>query len=172
VRANGILYEAGAALVQRRPRCDLYHAALRVQAGRDRYVIEMAPAWTEGGHGAVAEGPVGSRHLGRFVLFRYEIRCWLDGSIPDVDAAVDSPRRLSEDPALARRVVDLAPSVPRLVWGRDQLRTGDMWNSNSVVAWLLSRAGIDVADVHPPARGRAPGWKAGRTAADRTRERQ
>jgi hypothetical protein len=42
-----------------------------------------------------------------------------------------------------------------------------MWNSNSVVAWLLVRTGIDAAAVAPPARGRAPGWHAGLVAAAR-----
>jgi hypothetical protein len=36
-----------------------------------------------------------------------------------------------------------------------------MWNSNSVVAWLLARARIDARLAQVPARGRAPGWKAG-----------
>jgi hypothetical protein len=35
-----------------------------------------------------------------------------------------------------------------------------MWNSNSVVAWLLERSGHD-ADLRPPGGGRAPGWAAG-----------
>jgi hypothetical protein len=47
------------------------------------------------------------------------------------------------------------------------MATGDMWNSNSLVAWLLARAGIDTEDVAPPARGRAPGWSAGLITAAR-----
>jgi hypothetical protein len=40
-----------------------------------------------------------------------------------------------------------------------------MWNSNSVVAWLLTRAGIDADAIRPPTGGRAPGWRAGIVAA-------
>jgi hypothetical protein len=66
---------------------------------------------------------------------------------------------------VARRLVELAPELPCPVWGRDELRLGEMWNSNSVVAWLLVRAGIDPDGVRPPAGGRAPGWGAGVAAA-------
>jgi hypothetical protein len=36
-----------------------------------------------------------------------------------------------------------------------------MWNSNSVVSWLLSRADLDLSESGPPRHGRAPGWRAG-----------
>jgi hypothetical protein len=42
-----------------------------------------------------------------------------------------------------------------------------MWNSNSVIAWLLARSGIDTESVRPPAGGRAPGWQAGLEVARR-----
>ena len=174
VRYNGLVYEAAAARLDRRERCDLFHSALEVRVGRDRYVIEMAPVWSEpaGDRGVVGEGAVGSRLLGVLRAFRYEIRRWPDGRIPDVAEAVDSPQRLTEDPAVARRVLELAPTVPRLVWGRDETHTGEMWNSNSVTAWLLARSAIDVRLAHVPAGGRAPGWHAGlalATAAPRPR---
>jgi hypothetical protein len=35
------------------------------------------------------------------------------------------------------------------------------WNSNSVIAWLLARAGLSAETVRPPPGGRAPGWAAG-----------
>ncbi len=47
------------------------------------------------------------------------------------------------------------------------LRTGDMWNSNSVTSWVLARAGVDLDGFHPPGGGRAPGWSAGVTDAGR-----
>lgn len=50
---------------------------------------------------------------------------------PDVGEAVESPRRLTDERARALRVLDLVPHVPTAVWGRDELETGDMWNSNS-----------------------------------------
>jgi hypothetical protein len=42
-----------------------------------------------------------------------------------------------------------------------------MWNSNSVIAWLIARSGIDAKAIRPPAMGRAPGWLAGLVAAQR-----
>jgi hypothetical protein len=100
-------------------------------------------------------------------MFRYEVRRWRDGVIPDVDEAVDSPQRLTNSAEQARRLLDLAPRVPTLVWGRDDLKAGEMWNSNSIISWLLARAGIDVASIKPPAGGRAPGWNAGILLAQR-----
>ncbi|HSI79419.1 MAG TPA: hypothetical protein VK919_02095 [Solirubrobacterales bacterium] len=167
VRLNGRIYEAVAARLGRRRPCDLYHSALEVEVAEGTYVIEQTPVpdLSGAGRGAVAGGPVGSRWAGRLRVFRYEIRLWLGGSIPDVAEAVDSPRRLCRDEACARRVLDAVPRVPTPVWGRDELGTGEMWNSNSVIAWVLAEAGIDAAGVQPPAGGRAPGWRAGVTLA-------
>jgi hypothetical protein len=64
-------------------------------------------------------------------------------------------------------VLDLVPQVPTPVWGRDELRTGDMWNSNSVTAWVIARSGMDVESICPPPAGRAPGWHAGLEVARR-----
>jgi hypothetical protein len=100
-------------------------------------------------------------------LFRYEIRRWRNGLIPDLDEAVESPRRLSDDPDCARRLLEQVPRVPTPVWGRDELRTGEMWNSNSVISWLLARSGLDVESIQPPSGGRAPGWRAGIVLARR-----
>ena len=58
---------------------------------------------------------------GRLRIFRYEIRRWRDGQIPDVAEAVGGPRCLSDDEACARRVLDLVPQVPRPVWGRERV---------------------------------------------------
>ena len=133
-----------------------------------RFVIEQAPAWGEGSHrGVVAGGAVGARALGRFRLFRYEIRSWREGIIPDIAEAVESPLRLSEQPEYAQRVLELAPQVPTPVWGRDELGAGEMWNSNSTVSWLLACSGIDIQSISLPRRGRAPGWNAGIAIAHR-----
>jgi len=169
VRLNGRVYEAVAARAQRRPACDLYHSALQVEVAEGRFVIEQAPVhdWSGEQRGVVAEGAVGSRRAGRFRVFRYEIRLWFGGHIPDVAEAVDSPRRLANDEARARRVLDLIAQVPTPVWGRDELATGDMWNSNSVIAWVLARSGIDAEAIQPPVGGRAPGWQAGLVVARR-----
>lgn len=168
VRLNGRAYEALVASLARRPRLDLYHSALIVSVPEARYVIESAPVGDGPGRGVVSEGPVGHRLLGRFRLFRYELRCWRDGVIPDVAEAVDSPRRLTSDPFLTRHLLEVVPAVPNPVWGRDELGTGDMWNSNSVVSWLLTTTGLDPDSIRPPAGGRAPGWDAGVVVARRT----
>jgi hypothetical protein len=169
VRINGRVFEAVAARHGRRKACDLYHSALEVRLGPDRWVIEMAPAWNtpDPDRGVVAEGPVGLRWLGRSRLFRYEVRRWHDGRIPDVSEAVDSPRRMSADAEHARRVLALAPTFCTATWALDEQRTGDMWNSNSLISWLLARSGHDMTTVAPPAGGRAPGWAAGLVVASR-----
>ena len=169
VRLNGRLYEALAARLQRRPAFDLYHSALQVEVQEGTFVIEQAPVhdWSGKERGVVAEGAVGSRWAGRFRIFRYEIRLWRGGNIPDVAEAVESPQRLTTDQDRARRVLDVVAQVPTPVWGRDELGTGEMWNSNSVIAWVIARSGIDTASVQPPTGGRAPGWQAGLLVARR-----
>jgi hypothetical protein len=104
---------------------------------------------------------------GAFGIFRYEVRRWRDGVIPDVGEAVDSPRRLTDDPGCARRLLDLVPSLPTPVWGRDELATGEMWNSNSVISWLIASSGLSPESIQPPDGGRAPGWNAGLVVAHR-----
>jgi hypothetical protein len=42
-----------------------------------------------------------------------------------------------------------------------------MWNSNSVISWLLARSGLPTNAIGPPAGGRAPGWQAGLVTARR-----
>ena len=163
VRLNGKAYEALAAARERRPRADLYHSALIVTVPEARFAIESGPIpdSDSAARGVVCEGAVGHRALGRFRVFRYEVRCWPGGVIPDLGEAVESPLRLTDEPAVARRLLDLAPRVPSPVWGRDELGTGDMWNSNSVVSWLVTASGLDVEPIRPPAGGRAAGWAAG-----------
>ena len=169
VAFNGRVFEAIQAAWQHRPRRDLYHAALVVDCDGQRHTIELAPSPDahEQSRGVVATGSVGSRHLGRWRLFRYEVRCWRGGTIADLGAAVGAPHRLSRDPRAARRLLDLVATVPTPVWGRDELRAGEMWNSNSVTAWLIARAGLTTDGVRPPEGGRAPGWQAGLELARR-----
>ena len=171
VRWNGRIFEAITARLQHRETADLYHSALEVHLGADRYVIEQAPVWNtkELDRGVVGEGPVGSPWLGRSRLFRYEIRRWRNGVIPDVTEAVNSPQRLSANDAQARLVLGLVPSLPAATWGRDELHAGEMWNSNSLISWLLARSGHDTDAITPPSHGRAPGWLAGLVVARRER---
>jgi hypothetical protein len=142
-----------------------------VRVPEGRFVIEQAPLRASDGaeRGVVAEGAVGSRWAGRFRIFRYEVRRWRGGIIPDVDEAVESPQRLTDDADVARRLLDLVPRVPRAVWGRDELGAGEMWNSNSLISWLLARSGLPTDGIRPPAGGRAPGWQAGLVVARRER---
>jgi len=169
VRLNGRAFEAVAARLEGRPPCDLYHSALEVRVPEGRFVIEQTPVpdGNGGERGVVAQGAVGSRRAGRFRIFRYEVRRWRDGIIPDINEAVESPQRLTDDPDVAQRVLDLAPHMPTPVWGRDELAAGEMWNSNSVIAWLIARSGLDVESIYAPAGGRAPGWRAGLVVARR-----
>ena len=169
VRFNGRVFEAVAAGLDRRRPCDLYHSALVARVPEGSFVIEMAPIRDGDGaaRGVVAEGAVGSRWAGRFRVFRYEVRLWPGGVIPDVDEAVESPHRLTHDADLARRLLDLTAQVPTPVWGRDELDAGEAWNSNSVTAWLIARCGLSAEWVHAPAGGRAPGWRAGLVVATR-----
>ncbi|MBK8295649.1 MAG: hypothetical protein IPK93_13210 [Solirubrobacterales bacterium] len=174
VKYNGRAYEALVALKERRDRCDLYHSALQIEIDRQTYVIEQTPVPDlDGGgeRGVVASGAVGSRWAGRLRIFRYEIRVWHGGQIPDISEAVDSPLRLTGDEGLARRVLATVPQVPTPVWGRDELATGEMWNSNAVVAWVIASSGLDVESIRPPVGGRAPGWNAGVVVARRENER-
>ncbi len=167
VRLNGEIYEAITALLNRRKRNDLYHSGLEIRVPEGRYTIEQTPASADGAErGVVGVGPIGARWLAhRVPMFRYELRRWRNGVIPDIDEAVDSPRRISSDPAVARRLLKLIPQVPMLVWGRDELNAGEMWNSNSQIAWLLASGGVDAMSIAPPPGGRAPGWHAGLVAA-------
>lgn len=163
VRLSGRLYESIMASIQRRHALQLYHSALTVEVPEGRFVIEQAPVVDVHGEGrgVVVEGPVGTRPARRLRWFRYEIRRWREGVIPDIAEAVRSPIRIADDLDHARLILELVPSVPPLVWGRDERDTGDMWNSNSVISWLLTRSGIDAGKIPPPPGGRAPGWSAG-----------
>jgi len=163
VRVSGRIYEAVRSLIERRRPCDLYHAALEVYLEGERFVIENAwpsPDGNIAARGVVLEGPVWSPRLCRLRTFRYEVRCWKDGTIPDIDHAVASPI-LSNSPNHARRIVEAADTIPRLTWGRKVGIAAEMWTSNSVVSYLLTTSGLPAAGYRPPNGGRAPGWDAG-----------
>lgn len=170
VRLSGRLYERLIAGIERRPYRELYHAALTVTIPEARWVIEVAPVPDDdpSSRGAVGSGPVGSAWLGRFRVFRYELRCWPGGDLPDEgDARIR--HRLDTSTADAHRLLELVRQVPMPVWGRDDLGAGEMWNSNSVVSWALTRWGTDVIPLGPPPGGRGPGWEAGIVIARRDR---
>lgn len=169
IRWGGHAYEAVVARREHREPQRLFHSAVRVRLGGATCVVEMAPAWgaVETDRGVVREGPVGLAWLGRSRFFRYEIRRWHGGVIPDIDQAVESPVDLGATEGQARSLLDLVPECPNPVWGRDHLGAGDMWNSNSLIAWLLTRVGLLGDTIEPPGQGRAPGWRAGVQVARR-----
>jgi hypothetical protein len=174
VRLNGLLYEALAAWRGRRQRYDLYHSALIVSVPAVEFVIEQSwpiPSGESDQRGVVAEGPVGIRTARSLRFLRYEIRRWREGVIADIAEAVESPKRLTDDVVVAERLLELVPQVPTPVWGRDDLHTGEMWNSNSLISWLIVRSGLDIDKVALPVGGRAPGWDAGIVVANREEAR-
>jgi hypothetical protein len=160
---SGHIYEAVRSFFDgRRPR-DLYHSALEVWLEGERFVIENAwpsPDGDTASRGVVLEGPVWSRRLCRFRVFRYEVRCWGDGCIADIDHAVASPI-LTEDPERARLILEATDTIPRHTWGRMPGLGKEMWTSNSVISYLLTVSGLPTSDYRPPDGGRAPGWDTG-----------
>lgn len=171
VQFSGRTFESLAARRDRRSPCDLYHSALVATLDADRYYIEMTPvpgsSRAAPDRGVVGGGAVGTRWAASLRIFRYEIRCWRNGNIPDLDHAVDGPVALTRDESMVAAVLDAVPSVPTPTWGRDELRAGEMWNSNSVVSWILAVNGLHTLAGRPPHPGRAPGWDAGITIAGR-----
>lgn len=162
VRWSGAVYEHWRARREHRPTRHIYHSALQIHGPEGRIVIEQAPAARHGERrGVVAVGPVGSRAMFCWPLSRYEVRCWAGGVIDDLDHGVGGPVTVSTDDHAARRVIECAPNLPPLTWGRDAGGAGEMWNSNSVIAWILQRSGIDAPSISPPSDGVAPGWAAG-----------
>jgi len=170
VRFNGKVYESLASRREHRRPCDIYHSALVVHLDGVDWTVEMGPVWNVDAptDAAACTGAVGAPWLGRFRAFRYEVRCWRGGRIPDIDEAVGGGHRLITHRGKARAVLAEVRHVPPLTWGRDEQGAGEMWNSNSVIAWVLARSGLDVSAINPPSGGRAPGWRAGIVLAART----
>ena len=153
VRLNGRIYEAIKSRLEGREPSALYHTALQVHVPEGRFVVETmwpSPDFDTASRGVVVEGPGGGRWLARWRTFRYEVRSWRNGVLPDEAYAVGGPQMVSDDAGQAQRLLELVVSVPPLTWGRDQLGTGDMWNSNSVISWLLARSGLPIEEIRPP----------------------
>jgi hypothetical protein len=171
VAFNGRICETVMARRENRAALDLYHTALVVTMPEGRFVIESAwpiPDSHGGARGVMVEGPVGASALGRLRVLRYEVRRWCEGTIADIRDAVASPERISHEETTARRVLGLVPAVPPLTWGRKPRGALEMWNSNSVIAWLLAMSGMNMTQISPPAEGRAPGWSTGIAIARRS----
>ena len=111
VRCNGRLFEVATARHEHRAVQDLHHCALEVRERGRRFVIEMAPVCNidAADRGVVVEGPVATRWLGRCRLFRYEVRRWPDGRVPDAGEAVANPQRLSNDKPQVAHLLEIPP---------------------------------------------------------------
>ena len=171
MRLNGRLYEAIKARIERRRPCALHHTALKVHVPEGCFVLEtMWPSRmvTRRREALSSRARFFGTLLGRRRTFRYEVRRWRNGVLPDADEAVGGPRTVSNDADQARRLLAVVAPVPALIWGRDQLVTGEMWNSNSVISWLLVRSGVSMEAIDLPEGGRAPGWDAGIAIANRS----
>jgi hypothetical protein len=86
IRCNGRVWEAVQARRENRSPQYLYHSALEVHVPEGRYVVENAwpiPDLRGASRGVVVEGPVFGRPLSRLRVFRYEVRCWPEGTIYD-----------------------------------------------------------------------------------------
>jgi hypothetical protein len=160
-RASLRCWEAFEAARARRPRVTLFHSALKLGLETGTFTLELTPAFLGGSAPPLTTGAVGLRAAGRLRLFRYQLRCLPVERLPDEQFAIASPVRLADGCEVAQRIIELGPSVPRHTWGRRVAGTREMWTSDSVVSWLLVKAGIDLAEVAPPSGGRAPGWSAG-----------
>ena len=146
----------------------IYHCAIKVQFPENgrcpSHVIEL----TESLDDQAERDRVGevAQH-GIFGPWSYAIRVFRNGSIED-ETNIKETTVLSTDCDTARNIVQLARDVPLLDYGEKiGTKTGaaDRWSSNSVVSWILQKAGLDPANIDPPSGGIAPGWDAGITQA-------
>ena len=167
VRYAARTWECARALRAHRRPVPLFHPVLEVAVDGARHVIEMAPirGRLPRERGVIAHGPVGLAWLGRFRLFRYEVRCWRDGVVDVRGGATGTRILLTDDATVARALLARVACVPLLTWGRTVSPAHEMWNSNSLVSWLLAGVEVDPERAAPPHRGGAPGWAAGLAVA-------
>ena len=166
VRLNGKVFEFLAAARARRPRRDLYHAALVVGLDGARHTIEITPSPDDdrAARGVVATGAVGSRLAGRLRLFRYEVRCWRGGSIPTWPMRSAAPA--GSPPTLAPPA-GCSTSSGRADAGLGTRRAPRGRDVELQLHGRLAHRPLRAPDreLHPPPGGRAPGWDAGLAVA-------
>ena len=172
VRFNGRVFEAIQAARRHRRRCDLYHAAIVVAFGGDRYTIEVAPSpdADEASRGVVGTGAVGSRISAACACFAMRSAAGAMGPFRT------SPRRSAN--RAGSRPTRSRPSAPRPGRVRSETRLGPRRPQGRRDVELQFRrrlAGCHGGpgrpmQLHPPCGGRAPGWGAGLVVARRTRE--
>ena len=168
VRLNGKIFEAVVAGLERRSRRDLYHSALIVGVPEGRFAIERRPCGAATAErGVVSGGAVGSCWAGPLPDLPLRAAPLAKRVIPDVAEAVESPQRLTTD-ARSRSASSTSCRRCRHPCGAvTNCGAGEMWNSNSVISWLIARCGLEVEPISPPVGGRAPGWRAGIVVARR-----
>lgn len=155
-------WEAFEALRAWRPRARLCHSALKVRiANGQTHTVELTPVFRGETPPLSMTGPVGFRGADRFRLLRYQVRCTRVDRLPDEEWTLGPALRLSADCQAASDVLTLAAAVPKHTWGLRVRGTSEMWTSDSAIAWMLDRAGIDAAAILLPPGSRAPGWTAG-----------
>ena len=166
-RASLRLWEAFEAARARRTRTVLYHSALKLHTeGRTR-TLELMPAFIDSASPPLLTGPVGAGLAGPPRPLPHQRVCTHRGGAPPRRWGGERAQGLAHDESVARAIIALAPAVPPYTWGRRVRGTSEMWTSDSVISWLLLRAGVDLAAMHIPAGGRAPGWEAGLEVASR-----
>ena len=165
MRFNGHLCAPRKTCLERRRPCEVRHSALQIQVPEGRFVVAQTPVprLSVERRGVVAEGAVGASWAGRFRIFRYEIRLWRNGHIPDVAEAVDSPQRLNSDETLCVARARPGVEVPTPVWGRMGCDR-EMWNWKAITASTSTAAGSRLVDTASRG-GPPPGSRAGVTAA-------
>lgn len=170
-RASLVAYESLAAFFSRRPKQRLIHGGLTCVLRGEPFTVELMPA--PGGPNPRREvtGPVGVRFAGRLRLFRYQVCVLPNAALPDERWAVEPPVRLTEDPAAVAAILEASRAVPAYTWGRRRPGHPEMWTSDSALAWILDRAGLNPAELRVPDGCRAPGWYAGLAEAATARMR-
>ena len=149
-------------------RCDLYHSALEVHVPEARFVIEQAPAWRRRRRARRRRrGPGRHPRAGRFRLFRYEVRRWRDGVIPDAAEAVESPHAPERRDRLRAATARAGAGDADARMGPRRTGTGEMWNSTRSSRGSSCAVVSTSSPLAPPRGGRAPGWNAGIVIARR-----
>lgn len=148
----------------------LFHSALEIQLPEggecNRYIIELTESVSDKAESAKVGETVQHNIFGPF---GYTIRLYRNGQEEDHERS--KPRiLLTNDCGIASNIVAFvkAQEIPDLDYGKKiGTRSGaaDRWTSNSVVAWLLQRTGLNPGGIFPPDGGIAPGWDAGSSYA-------
>lgn len=155
------IYEGVAARLGRRARLELVHGGLVGRHNGRAFTLELMPAQRGPNLRHEVVGPVGVQLAGRLRMFRYQVCLQPNEALPDQGWAVQPPVRLTSDAMVVSRIQSWSHAVPAFTWGRRRPGHPEMWTSDSSLAWILVRAGIDAGAITLPAGCRAPGWSAG-----------